>query len=58
MSRIRSAAAAVAHLDRRTFLAATAATGATAGLGLAFGPGSGSADATQPATARAVGRRV
>ncbi|MYX62696.1 twin-arginine translocation signal domain-containing protein, partial [Streptomyces sp. SID8382] len=41
MSRIRSvrsAADAVATLDRRTFLAAAAATGATAGLGLAFGP--------------------
>ncbi|WP_030837835.1 TIGR03767 family metallophosphoesterase [Streptomyces hygroscopicus] len=61
MSRIRSvrsAAAAVAALDRRTFLAATAATGATAGLGLAFGPGSGSAGASPPATAHAAARRV
>ncbi|WP_413101260.1 TIGR03767 family metallophosphoesterase [Streptomyces sp. Inha503] len=61
MSRIRSvrsAAAAVATLDRRTFLAAATATGATAGLGIAFGPGSGSAGASQPATAHAAGRRV
>ncbi|MGR3937983.1 TIGR03767 family metallophosphoesterase [Streptomyces sp. BRA346] len=58
MSRIRSAASAVAALDRRTFLTAAAATGATAGLGIAFGPGSGSARASQPATARTVGRRV
>ncbi|MET7937702.1 TIGR03767 family metallophosphoesterase [Streptomyces sp. NPDC005322] len=58
MSRIRSAASAVAAVDRRTFLAATAATGVTAGLGIAFGPASGSADASQPATVRAAGRRV
>ncbi|MFJ9851678.1 TIGR03767 family metallophosphoesterase [Streptomyces sp. NPDC101150] len=36
MSRIRSAAAT---LDRRTFLAATGAVGAAAGLGLTLGPG-------------------
>ncbi|MEV0278342.1 TIGR03767 family metallophosphoesterase [Streptomyces sp. NPDC050610] len=45
-SRIRSAAAA---LDRRTFLTATGAVGAATGLGLAFGPGGGSATASPPA---------
>ncbi|TVL91817.1 TIGR03767 family metallophosphoesterase [Streptomyces sp. SAJ15] len=45
MSRIRSAARA---LDRRTFIAAAGAAGAATGLGVAFGPGSGSATASPP----------
>ncbi|WP_432588282.1 TIGR03767 family metallophosphoesterase [Streptomyces sp. HD1123-B1] len=58
MSRIRSAASAVTALDRRTFLAATTATGATAALGIAFGPGTGSATASQPPMAHGAARRV
>lgn len=58
MSRIRSAASAVAALDRRTLLAAVGSAGAATGLGFAFGPGSGSATASQPARVSAAGRRV
>ncbi|MER5974248.1 TIGR03767 family metallophosphoesterase, partial [Streptomyces sp. NPDC002055] len=56
MSRTRSVTSAV---DRRALLAAVGAVGASAGLGLALGPGSGSAVAAPPATGRpAVGRAV
>ncbi|MGP3979998.1 TIGR03767 family metallophosphoesterase [Streptomyces sp. KR80] len=55
MSRTRSAVSAI---DRRSVLAAAGVVGVSAGLGMAFGPGGGSADATPPATGRPAARRA
>ncbi|WP_432094396.1 TIGR03767 family metallophosphoesterase [Streptomyces sp. bgisy100] len=55
MSRTRSVPSVV---DRRALLAAVGAVGASAGLGLALGPGSGSAVAAPPTAGRPAVRRA
>ncbi|MEU6080796.1 TIGR03767 family metallophosphoesterase [Streptomyces sp. NPDC047108] len=55
MSRTTSVASA---LDRRSLLAAAGAVGVSAGLGLAFGPGGGEAEASPPPRAGGAGRRA
>ncbi|MFG2191650.1 TIGR03767 family metallophosphoesterase [Streptomyces sp. NPDC048639] len=55
MSRTTSVASA---LDRRSLLAAAGAVGVSAGLGLAFGPGGGEAEASPPPRVGGAGRRA
>ncbi|MEC4014873.1 TIGR03767 family metallophosphoesterase [Streptomyces sp. H27-D2] len=56
MARTARTRPAAAHLNRRSFIAAAGGAGVAAGLGLAFGPGGGSATASQPVNGAAAAR--